>query len=103
MVLSPGITSKKERKMARLSGFCYTAIFCTFLLLQGCPKKTPGPGEGEGAGGKTTQGTKPGGDKSESSDLSGGKGSLEDVSKGKPPIGSGPLGEIYFAFDSFDL
>ncbi|HTM07363.1 MAG TPA: peptidoglycan-associated lipoprotein Pal [Verrucomicrobiae bacterium] len=88
--------------MAKLSGFWYTAIFCTFLLLQGCPKKTP-PTEGaEGAGKTTTQGTnKPGDSKTKESTAEG--GSLKDVREGKPPVGSGPLGEIYFAFDSFDL
>jgi peptidoglycan-associated lipoprotein len=91
--------------MARLNGFWYAAIFCAFLLLQGCPKKTPAPGEGDGTagGGKSTQGTNKPDDSKTRESTAEGRGSLEDVNKGKPPVGSGPLGEIYFAFDSFDL
>ena len=91
--------------MARLNGFWYTAIFCAFLLLQGCPKKTPPADEGTAGGGeKTTQGTnKPGDSRTKESGAEGPRGSLEEASKGQPPRGGGPLGEVYFAFDSFDL
>lgn len=91
--------------MAKLHGFFYTAILCSFLLLQGCPKKTPTPGPGEGtgtAGEKNAQTGKPGDSQTKEQGMSDG-GSLKDVREGKSPVGSGPLGEIYFAFDSFDL
>lgn len=91
--------------MAKLHVFFYTAILCSFLLLQGCPKKTPTPGPGEGtgaAGQKNAQTGKPGDSQTKEQGMSDG-GSLKDVREGKSPVGSGPLGEIYFAFDSFDL
>ena len=48
---------------------------------------TPGPGEGQrGATGESTTG----------------QSSLDDLQKGKPPA-AGPLKEIFFSFDRYDL
>jgi len=48
------------------------------------------------------EGTNKPGDNKTRESTEGPRGSLEEASKGQQPAG-GPLGEIYFAFDSFDL
>ena len=88
----------------RVNALLLGAIFFAFLfVVSGCPKPNPTTqGDAGGAGSQTAQGGKPG-QSSKTGEANMGGGSLEDARKGKPPLSDGPLKEVYFAFDSFDL
>ncbi len=79
------------------------SIFFAFLfVLSGCPKSNPSAqGDAAGAGAQSAQGNKPG-QQSKTGESNTSGGSLSEAREGKGPQ-PGPLKEIYFAFDSFDL
>jgi peptidoglycan-associated lipoprotein len=87
----------------RVNALLLGTVFFAFLFLSGCPKPNPTTqGDAGGAGSQTAQGGK-GQPQSRTGEANAGGGSLEDARKGKTPVGDGPLKEVYFAFDSFDL
>lgn len=92
---------KGEKMFDRVNTLFLGIVFLAFLfVIGGCPKPTPTP-QGDAAsqgaaGGKGQQQSKTG----ESTTRG---GSLEDAGKGKLPVSDGPLKEVYFAYDSFDL
>jgi peptidoglycan-associated lipoprotein len=93
---------KGEKMFDRVNRPLLGIVFFAFIfVLGGCPKPTPTPqadasGSQGAAGGKGQQQSKTG-------ESSTGAGSLEDARRGKSPVSDGPLKEVYFAYDSFDL
>lgn len=84
----------------RVSTLLSGILFLTFFfVVSGCPKPTPTPqgdaGSGSQAGGKGQQQSKTG-------ESNTGTGSLAERQQGKAEQ-PGPLKEVYFAYDSFDL
>jgi peptidoglycan-associated lipoprotein len=77
-------------------------MFFAFLLLTGCPKSTPPAGE-SGSGSQTTQGGGKGPQQGGGKESGiGDKGSLAEQREGKSQQ-AGPLKEVYFDYDKFDL
>jgi peptidoglycan-associated lipoprotein len=88
-----------ERVNARLVG---TIFFAFLFVLSGCPKSTPTTqGDAGGAGSQGAQAGK-GQPQSKTGEGNTSGGSLSEASQGKSQQ-PGPLKEVYFAFDSFDL
>jgi len=77
-------------------------LFAFLFVVSGCPKPTPTPQGDAGSAGSQTAGGK-GQQQSKTGESTTPGGSLEDARKGKPPVSDGPLKEVYFAYDSFDL
>ena len=92
---------KGEKMFDRVKMPLLGIVSLAFLfVIGGCPKSTPTP-QGDAASQGTAGGK--GQEQSKTSESTTRGGSLEDASKGKLPVSDGPLKEVYFAYDSFDL
>jgi peptidoglycan-associated lipoprotein len=94
---------KGEKMIDRVNTLLLGIVFlASLLVLAGCPKSTP-TAQGDAASQAGTASGSKGQQQSKTGESSTGAGSLEDARKGKSPVSDGPLKEIYFAYDSFDL
>jgi peptidoglycan-associated lipoprotein len=92
---------KGEKMFDRVNTLLLGIVFLAFLfVIGGCPKPTPTP---QGDAASQAAGSGKGQQQSKTGESSTGSGSLEDARKGKAPVSDGPLKEVYFAYDSFDL
>jgi peptidoglycan-associated lipoprotein len=86
---------------------CYFSAIVCALLLGACASSAPKPEEaaaGTGGGKSLAAAPKGEGERGKTKDTDATPGSsLDQLKEGKSPVGSGPLKDIYFDFDRYDL